>query len=512
MKLELRGITKRFGSSGRERPHRPHRRARRDPLPARRERRRQVHAHERALRPVPGRRGRDPARRRGPALRRARRRDGGRHRHGAPALHAHPRLHGRRERHARPRADQARRPASTSPARAREGPRDLASGSVSTSTPTRSSRTCRSACSSASRSSRRCRATRRCSSSTSRPRCSPRRRPTSSWRSCASSSEAGTSIVFITHKLREVREVADRITVIRLGKVVGEASARRASNAELASLMVGRAVELTVRQGRADARRATRSSSTDLTVLDPHRPARRQRRELHGPRRRDPRRRRRAGQRPDRAHRGARRPAAARHGLASTSTATSSSRRVVRKMLDAGVGFVPEDRTEDGLVAEFTIAENLMLDRSRQRPVREGAATCSSASSPTSPAQKVDGVRRPHAGHRRRRSARLSGGNQQKVVLARELSRDLRLLRRRAADPRRRRRLDRVRPQAHRRDARRRRPGDRRLDRARRGRRARRPHRGHVPRPHRRHRPRRHPPRRARPHDGRRGPAEGAAA
>src|SRR4051812_45430314 len=56
---------------------------------------------------------------------------------------------------------------------------------------------------------------------------------------------SGTAIVFITHKLREVREVADRITVVRLGKVVGEA-APTATNTELASLMVGRAVELTV--------------------------------------------------------------------------------------------------------------------------------------------------------------------------------------------------------------------------------------------------------------------------
>src|ERR1700712_1559197 len=55
----------------------------------------------------------------------------------------------------------------------------------------------------------------------------------------------GTAIVFITHKLREVREVADRITVVRLGKVVGEAEPT-ATNTELASLMVGRAVELTV--------------------------------------------------------------------------------------------------------------------------------------------------------------------------------------------------------------------------------------------------------------------------
>ncbi|MEO7006085.1 MAG: ATP-binding cassette domain-containing protein, partial [Terrimesophilobacter sp.] len=59
---------------------------------------------------------------------------------------------------------------------------------------------------------------------------------------------AGTAIVFITHKLREVREVADRITVIRLGKVVGEASPT-ATNTELASLMVGRPVDLTVDKG-----------------------------------------------------------------------------------------------------------------------------------------------------------------------------------------------------------------------------------------------------------------------
>ena len=63
--------------------------------------------------------------------------------------------------------------------------------------------------------------------------------------------ETGTSIVFITHKLREVREVADRITVIRLGKVVGEAEPT-ATNAELASLMVGRAVDLMVDKDPAE--------------------------------------------------------------------------------------------------------------------------------------------------------------------------------------------------------------------------------------------------------------------
>ena len=89
--------------------------------------------------------------------------------------------------------------------------------------------------------------------------------------------EPGTAIVFITHKLREVREVADRITVIRLGKVVGEAEPT-ATNTELASMMVGRAVELTVAQG---ARRRPGSAALVVEDLVGHRPdraARRQRR------------------------------------------------------------------------------------------------------------------------------------------------------------------------------------------------------------------------------------------
>src|SRR4051794_613272 len=77
---------------------------------------------------------------------------------------------------------------------------------------------------------------------------------------------SGTAIVFITHKLREVREVADRITVIRLGKVVGEAQPT-ATNTELASLMVGRAVELTVHK---EPTRATEPALVvrNLSVID----------------------------------------------------------------------------------------------------------------------------------------------------------------------------------------------------------------------------------------------------
>jgi simple sugar transport system ATP-binding protein len=100
--------------------------------------------------------------------------------------------------------------------------------------------------------------------------------------------------------------------------------------------------------------------------------------------------------------------------------------RTVRQILDAGVGFVPEDRQEDGLVAEFTIAENLMLDRSHGEPFVKGGAIRRGVLAEFAEARFAEyDVRAPGI---ETRVGRLSGGNQQKVVLAREMSRDLSLL------------------------------------------------------------------------------------
>ena len=177
--------------------------------------------------------------------------------------------------------------------------------------------------------------------------------------------EAGKAIVFITHKLREVREVADRITVIRLGKVVGEASPT-ASNAELAALMVGRPVELTVHK---DAPQLGEDALVvdDLRVIDAlgH---------VH------------VDDLSFTIKRGEVLAVAGVQGNGQTELTeallglqdhVSGSikldghelvGRSVRKILDAGVGFVPEDRQVDGLVGDFTIAENLMLNRSFDEP------------------------------------------------------------------------------------------------------------------------------------------------
>ncbi len=234
--------------------------------------------------------------------------------------------------------------------------------------------------------------------------------------------ESGTSIVFITHKLREVREVADRITVIRLGKVVGEA-APTATNEELASLMVGRAVDLMVDKGPAKPGPVALVVK-NLSVID-------HRNQLV------------VNNVSFDVHEGEVLAIAGVQGNGQTElteaimglqdkvtgviTLDGNSLRElsVRKTLDAGVGFIPEDRTEDGLIAEFTIAENLMLDRADREPFVK-AGTLQLAFLNKFAEEKItefdiraQGIT-THAG-------RLSGGNQQKVVLARELSRDLRL-------------------------------------------------------------------------------------
>ncbi|MGB0101804.1 MAG: ATP-binding cassette domain-containing protein, partial [Nocardioides sp.] len=100
--------------------------------------------------------------------------------------------------------------------------------------------------------------------------------------------------------------------------------------------------------------------------------------------------------------------------------------RTVRQILGAGVGFIPEDRQADGLVGEFTLAENLMLNRSYGEPfVRGGSLQLDRLNEFAEDKIKQYDVRAPGISAK---AGQLSGGNQQKVVVARELSRDLKLL------------------------------------------------------------------------------------
>ncbi|MCU1540351.1 MAG: heme transporter ATP-binding protein [Arthrobacter sp.] len=232
----------------------------------------------------------------------------------------------------------------------------------------------------------------------------------------------GTSIVFISHKLREVKAVSDTITVIRRGKVVGNADPG-ASTTELASMMVGRAVSLTLDKAPAKPQEKT-FQVQDLTVIAP------------------------SGQ-----HvvdgisfdiaRGEILAIAGVQGNGQTELTEAilglQDRvqgsilldgeelvgRNVKDVLNSGVGFVPEDRSVDGLIGTFSIAENLILDRYDQAPFARGISM-SPVKVLENAKTRIDefDVRTPSG---LLAAGTLSGGTQQKVVMARELSRPLRL-------------------------------------------------------------------------------------
>ncbi|PSL03222.1 nucleoside ABC transporter ATP-binding protein [Haloactinopolyspora alba] len=233
----------------------------------------------------------------------------------------------------------------------------------------------------------------------------------------------GTSIVFITHKLREVRAIADRITVIRRGAVVGEAQPD-ATEAELASMMVGRAVSLTVDKEPAEPGAASFVVS-GLTVADDQANITVDHVSFDV----------RAGEIVAVAGvQGNGQTELVESILGLEEHVTGSARlagqelvgRSVDQVLRAGVGFIPEDRTVDGLVAGFSVAENLVLDLYRRRPYARGLSLNGSEVARNAERQvaefdiRTSSVRAP--------AGTLSGGNQQKVVVAREMSRPLELL------------------------------------------------------------------------------------
>ncbi|CAN5743540.1 guanosine ABC transporter ATP-binding protein NupO [soil metagenome] len=234
----------------------------------------------------------------------------------------------------------------------------------------------------------------------------------------------GMSIIFITHKLNEVLDIADRITVVRRGKVIETLPAAGATEEKLAKLMVGREVLLRVEKSSA-------SPGEPLLRVD----------DLHV--------------RDDRdiekvrgvsfqvhegeilgiagvdgngqtelidALTGLRRPEAGKIELAGIDV----TRENAWEHFDEGFGHVPQDRQRRGLVLDFTIAENIALHDYRKRP--------NSRFGWLFPRRLVERARRlisefdVRGGGPQTKASALSGGNQQKVILAREIDRDPKLL------------------------------------------------------------------------------------
>ncbi|HEY7420728.1 MAG TPA: ABC transporter ATP-binding protein [Gaiellaceae bacterium] len=234
----------------------------------------------------------------------------------------------------------------------------------------------------------------------------------------------GISIIFISHKLNEVLEIADRITVLRRGKVVETVTAAGATEEALARAMVGREVLLRVNKQPATPGE-TLLEVEDLQVED-DRELERVRGVSFAVR---------AGEIVGLAGVdgngqtelietlvGLRRPTAGRVHVGGRDVTGEGTRH----MIDEGVGHIPEDRQKMGLVLDFSIAENLALHGYRKPPESRLGWLL--------PRRILAGARKLirefdiRGGGPQTRAGALSGGNQQKVVVAREISADPRVL------------------------------------------------------------------------------------
>jgi simple sugar transport system ATP-binding protein len=234
----------------------------------------------------------------------------------------------------------------------------------------------------------------------------------------------GHSIVFISHKLYEVLEIADRITVIRRGRVVGQRLPSETNEDDLAELMVGREVQLVVDRGESHPAEVALRVQDLVVKNDRGRVAVEgvsfdvRKGEIFGIAGV-------AGNGQDElveAITGLRKPASGSITLDADDITQSGP----RELHQGGVAFVPADRHRFGLVLSFPLTDNVVLNDYFAAPyakgwVRDDAAIRKRAEEAV---QRYD-VRTPSVDVN---AGTLSGGNQQKVVVAREMDRDLRLL------------------------------------------------------------------------------------
>ncbi len=236
--------------------------------------------------------------------------------------------------------------------------------------------------------------------------------------------EEGTSIVFISHKLNEVLDVSDRVTVLRRGKKVDTVQTEGSTERSLASLMVGREVLLRVEKPEHKAGEPL-LQVRDLHVADDRGLPAVRGLSLDV----------RAGEIVGLAGVDANGQSELIEAIVGLRTPTSGqvivdgedlTGRGVREMIDAGVGHIAEDRHRRGLVLQFDLAENISLHGYRKRGMTRFGWL-----SPAKMAERARGLLREYdvrGGETDTLASSLSGGNQQKAVIARELSTNPKLL------------------------------------------------------------------------------------
>jgi simple sugar transport system ATP-binding protein len=236
--------------------------------------------------------------------------------------------------------------------------------------------------------------------------------------------DEGRSVIFISHKLREVRAIADTITILRRGRVVGTTTPDEQDERQLAAAMVGRDVQLVVDRGSSSPGEPVlqvqdlrvRDDRDQLAVSDVSFDVRAG--EIVAV----------AGVQGNGQTElvqgivGLRRPTAGRVLLDGRDVTGEDP----ATMVDLGVAHVPEDRQRDGLVGTFPVADNLVLNLLRRPPYSSRFRINRKAIDEHAVQVVRDFDIRP--ADINTRAAFLSGGNQQKVIVGREMSHTSRLL------------------------------------------------------------------------------------
>ncbi len=259
------------------------------------------------------------------------------------------------------------------------------------------------------------------------------------WRVLRTLKADGGTVVLITHKLDEVMEISDTVTVMRGGETVGRLATRDASPAAIARMMVGRDVVLAgdrvalgapngAEDGMTSPAAPRASSVPALSIKDLVVPSARRSREVDGVS---------FDVRPGEilaiagvegngqtelieAIAGLREPSSGAIALGGVSLTGCT----VRHRSDRGLSHIPEDRHRRGLILEYTIADNLILGQ-QQRFSKRGVLQRGAISTNAADRVRAFDIRPPNAAL----SARaLSGGNQQKIVIAREMTRSFSVL------------------------------------------------------------------------------------
>jgi simple sugar transport system ATP-binding protein len=233
----------------------------------------------------------------------------------------------------------------------------------------------------------------------------------------------GTSIIFITHKLREVKAVADKIVVIRRGKVVGNVQPSTPQE-ELANLMVGRAVDLEVSKAMSSPGSAVLNIQ-DLSIYDGSGRSIVSKLSVEI----------KAGEILAIAGVQGNGQSEIARAILNLEPHVSGSIKInnaeflgnsVHESIKSGIAFIPESRELDGLIGTFSIAENLILNTHDEVPFASfGQLSKSAVINNAKERVKEFDIRAQSIDDQ---ANSLSGGNKQKVVLARELSRDVQLV------------------------------------------------------------------------------------